>query len=207
MVQQKNVIMETLRDVPDDSILYLSVDAANYYMTMLAAMEHIKNSLKMSGVYISAARSADKILSQLKLEKIDTQGLFYVDTVAVLSGARTNLKGVQMVESPAMLETILLKIKWFMRHIKSEKRFVFVDSINALGVYNEPKLLCEFLHVLVNLMSARDVMTFLLSVEEQTPPEVKQVLRLTSDDFLEVKDEGVSLNGKLRTMLGEQDNL
>ena len=207
MVQQKNVIMEALKDVPDDSVLYLSVDPENYYMTMLATVDHIKNSLLMKGIYVSAARSADKIRNQLKLEKIDTQGVFYVDTVALLSGTRTDLKGVQMVESPAMLETILLKIKWFMRHIKDEKRFVFVDSINALAVYNESKLLCEFLHVLINLMGARDIMTILFSVEEQTPPEAKQVLRLTSDDFLEVKEEGVSLNGKLRTMLGEQDNL
>jgi len=205
MVQQKDVIIEALKEVPKDSILYLCTDAANYYMTMYASMEFIKNSLKMRGIYISAARSADKVKTQFELEKIDVQGLYFVDTIAILSGARLNMKGVQMVESPAMLETILLKTKWFLRHLKDEERFVFLDSINTLGVYNESKVLCEFLHVLINLMSARDVMTILLAVEEQTPQEVKQVMRLTADDFLTVKEEGVSLNGILRTSLGQQE--
>ena len=202
MVQQKDVIMEAFKSVPEDSILYLSVDADNYYVTMLAAMEHVKNTLELPGIYVTASRSAERIRSQLKLEKIDAHKLYYVDTIAILSGTRTSHPAIQMVESPAMLETIILKIKWFLRHIKDESRFVFLDSINALAVYNEPKLMCEFLHVLINLMSTRDVMTILFAVKEQTPQDVQQVLKLSSDDVIEVTEEGVSLNGKLLTMIG-----
>ena len=201
MVQDMKLITKALKDVPEDSILYLSVDVANYYVAMLATMDHLKNNLKMSGVYVSASRSADRIRSHLKMEKIDIQHLYFVDTISILSGARTSSKGVQIVESPAMLETILLKIRWFFRHIKTEERFVFFDSLNALSVYNEPKLMCEFLHILINLMRAQEVMTVLLAVEDQTPLEVQKVMELSADDTLTIKERGVALNGELKSLL------
>jgi len=204
MLQQKELIMEVLKDVPDESVLYLSVDTTNYYIAMLSTLEYLKNHLKMEGIYITSSRSVDSIISQLKIEKIDTHALFFVDSIAILSESKTNLPGVQVVESPAMLEAILLKVKWFLRKLKNERRFIFVDSINSLAVYNEPKLLCEFLHIFMNLMRARDIMTILLSVDDQTPEAVKRVMRLSCDDFMEVKEEGVTLNGQLKTMLGEE---
>ncbi len=204
MVQPKEAIIDTLKQIPEDSLLTVSVDASNSFSTLLVLVEYLKNVRKLRGVYVSSSKSVESLREQFQAREVDVKGLYFVDTIAILSGSRVNIPGVQMVESPAMLETILLKIKWFFKHLKDADRFLLVDSVNSLSVYNEPKLLSEFLHILTNHMGAQDVMTVLFTVESQTPPEVRQVLELNCDDFMEVTEQGVTLNGELKTMLKEE---
>jgi len=88
------------------------------------------------------------------------------------------------VESPTMLESILLNISLLERRLKSKRRFVLFDSVNGLSIYSEPKVLREFINVLGNSMRIREIYSMLLTVKEQTDDDLGSALKLLSDKVI-----------------------
>jgi KaiC/GvpD/RAD55 family RecA-like ATPase len=87
------------------------------------------------------------------------------------------------VESPTMLENIMLKVEFLMRSIEG-KKIVLLDSINSLAIHNNTKILSEFLHIMVNNLRAKEAYTVILSVEEQSTEEINNMLGLICDESL-----------------------
>jgi hypothetical protein len=88
------------------------------------------------------------------------------------------------IESPTMLESILLNIALLERRLKSKRRFVLFDSINGLNIYSEPKVLREFINVLGNSMRIKEIYSMLMTVKEQTGDELAAALELLSDTMV-----------------------
>ena len=45
-----------------------------------------------------------------------------------------------------------------------------MDSINALSIYNDDRMLAEYLHTFINTFRQREVLSVLINVPDQTPP-------------------------------------
>jgi archaellum biogenesis ATPase FlaH len=67
----------------------------------------------------------------------------------------------------------------------TEQNFVVLDSINALAIYNEERMLAEYLHTFINTFRARDVLTAIVTVPDQTPPSVLANLDLYCTDLVD----------------------
>ena len=189
MATEEN-LKQQLAKLPESSILYLISSTGDYYSTMLTTMDHLVNTLGLGGVYISSTRPVNDISLQMEASGIPTGGIKFVDSVVYLVGGKTEDDGIAYVESPSMLETIMLRLDWQLKQVRTPDKFVFFDSMNGLTVYNEEKLLMEFIHVFANSMRLRDVFTVLISVREQTPAIIDSSLRLNSDDTIEVGTDG-----------------
>lgn len=179
-------IKKQLSQLPETTVLYLNTDTPNYYRAMLATVDYLVNTLHYGGVYISSTRPVSDIKIQMEASGISTSEIYFVDSVIYLVGGKGAEERTVFVESPAMLESIMLKLDWQLKQVKTPTKFVFFDSINGLAVYNEENLLMEFIHVFTNNMRLRDHYTVLMSVREQTPTKVDSILKLTCDDVLEV---------------------
>ncbi len=180
-------LKQQLAQLPDMTILYLNSDTGNYYKAMLATMDFMTNTLGYGGVYISSTRPVSDIKLQMEASGIPTHNIQFVDSVVYLVGGKIEEESnVAYVESPSMLETIMLKLDWQLKQVNTQEKFVFFDSVNGLTVYNEEKLLMEFIHVFSNNMRLKDIYTILISVKEQTPAPVDSILRLNCDDTIEV---------------------
>ena len=58
------------------------------------------------------------------------------------------------------------------------------DSVNGLSIYSDTRMLKEFMNVLANTMRLRRTYTMMLTVAEQTPPELESVLVTLSDRMI-----------------------
>ena len=182
-------IKKQLSELPDNTILYLNTETSDYFRSMMVTMDFLVNTLGYGGVYVSSTRPVSDIKVQLEASGISTSNIHFVDSVIYLVGGKTEDLQTVYVESPSMLETIMLKLDWQLKQVKSQEKFVFFDSINGLVVYNEEKLLMEFTHVFSNNMRLKDIYTVLISVKEQTPAQLDSSLRLNCDDTIEVRGE------------------
>ena len=84
-----------------------------------------------------------------------------------------------------MLESVLLRTLFHMRTTTDERNFVFLDSVNALAIYNESRMLAEYLHTFINTFRQRDVLSVILNVPDQTPPGVLANLDLYCTDMVD----------------------
>ena len=141
---------------------------------------------KLGGIYITTSRPSSHITAELEEIKADLSDLYFVDLVSMTVGGSTDDARTLFIESPTMLESILLNISLLERRLKSKRRFVMFDSINGLSIYSEPKVLKEFINVLGNSMRIKSIYTMMMTVEEQTDGDLAAALELLSDTMIGV---------------------
>ena len=138
----------------------------------------------LSAIYITSTIPSQSIKNVLNILEVDLKRIHFVDCIShIMIGAAVRAEHVHFVESPTMLENIMLKVEFLMRSIKG-KKLVLLDSINSLAIHNNTKILSEFLHIMVNNLRAKEAYTLILSVEEQSSEEINNMLGLVCDESL-----------------------
>ena len=150
-------------------------------------IEPLINEFQMGGVYISASRPAPELIATFTEIGIPVDSIQFVDCVssALLGGTENPYTNISYVDSPIMLESILLRTLFHLKQMPTEQNFVILDSVNALAIYNEERMLAEYLHTFINTFRARDVLSSVVTVPDQTPPSVLANLDLYCTDLID----------------------
>ena len=141
---------------------------------------------EMGGAYITASRPAS-ILS--KNIDVGHSEFYFIDMISQNIGGSISDPRTSYIESPTMLESVILNLDLVMRRLRTKNNFMILDSINNLAIHSDHRILEEFVHVVVNKMKLKEVASILFSVKEQTPDELTNILKLLSDTFVEGEEE------------------
>ena len=106
-------------------------------------------------------------------------------TKKILGGTEVPYKNITFVDSPIMLESVLLRTLYILRISNNERNFVLIDSVNALAIYNEERMLAEYLHTFINTFRQREVLSVILNIPDQVPPTVLSNLDLYCTDLID----------------------
>ena len=136
---------------------------------------------EMGGVYITAATPASILSKEINVELSE---FYFVDMISQNIGGSTSDPRTSYIESPTMLESVILNLDLVMRRLRTKKNFMILDSINNLAIHSNNKILEEFIHVVINKMKLKEVSCILFTVKEQTPDELTNILKLLSDTFV-----------------------
>ena len=187
MIELDQRIAEQLTDVSLNSAIQVRCGTSNAFMVTASMLVPLLTNFEMGGVYISASRSASEMIDAMEAIGLTTESIHFIDLVSsgFLGGTETEHSNVTFVDSPIMLESVLLQTLYYMRTTAYERNFVFLDSVNALAIYNDEKMLAEYLHTFINTFRQRDVLTVILNVPDQTPPGVLANLDLYCTDLVD----------------------
>ena len=180
-------IAEQLTQVALNSAVQVRVGTANSFMVTASTMIPLMQMFEMGGVYISASRGAVEIIQAFEAIGVDVSHIQFIDLVSsgILGGTDVTYSNVHFVDSPIMLESILLRTLYVLRTMYSQRNFVFLDSVNALAIYNDDRMLAEYLHTFINTFRQREVLTVILNVPDQTPPLVLSNLDTYCTDIVD----------------------
>ena len=180
----KDTAQSIIKSINDgDTLTTVSLGAQNFHSASVK-IASVLLSKKLGGIYVTTSRPSSHIVNELEEAKADLSDLYFVDLVSMTVGGTTGDPRTLYVESPTMLESILLNISLLERRLKSKRRFVMFDSVNGLSIYSEPKVLREFINVLGNSMRIREIYSMLLTVKEQTDEDLGSALKLLSDKVI-----------------------
>lgn len=156
----------------------------DYLDTMRSTLDAFIMEKNLSAIYITSTIPSQSIKNVLTILEINMNRIYFVDCIShIMMGSAVRSDRVSFVESPTMLENIMLKVEFLMRSIEG-KKLVILDSINSLAIHNNTKILSEFLHIMVNNLRAKEAYTVILSVEEQSTEEISNMLGLICDESL-----------------------
>ena len=180
-------IAEQLTEVALSSSVQVRCGNSNAFMVTASTMVPLMQMFEMGGVYISGSRSAMEMIEAFETIGIDVSNIQFIDLVSsgVLGGTTTTRKNINYVDSPIMLESILLRSLYLLRTTTLERNFVILDSVNALAIYNDDRMLAEYLHTFINTFRQREVLSVILNVPDQTPPLVLSNLDLYCTDLID----------------------
>ena len=187
MIELDQRIAEQLTEVSLNSSIQVRCGTSNSFTVTASILQPILQVFEMGGVYISASRGASEIISGLESIGVSTENMHFIDLVSsgILGGTDSPYENISYVDSPIMLEAILLQTMYQMRTTTHERNFVVLDSVNALAIYNDERMLAEYLHTFVNTFRQREVLSIILNVPDQTPPSVLANLDLYCSDLID----------------------
>jgi len=177
-------IADELSQVPESSAISLQLSVDNYLDVIRGVVDLFANKHRMDTIYVTATISFEGIKRALEALDIDTSQVYFVDCIShIMMGGSASQQDdhAAMVESPTMLENIMLKVEYLMRRSQAEKKVVIIDSINSLAIHNNNWILSEFLHILVSGLRSKDAYTVIFTIEEHTTPELSNMVNLVCD--------------------------
>jgi len=186
---------EKLEKMPEASVLGIKTSINTYFDVIQGILDNFANARGMDVIYVTSTVPATPILNALKMLDIDLTNTYFVDCISnVLMGRGEEEENVLYIESPTMLEMIILKVEYLIkktsRHAE-RKKIVILDSINSLAIHNNTKILSEFLHVLTNGLRAKDAYTVIFMLAEHSSEELENIVAFVCDDVLAVEVEEV----------------
>jgi len=132
------------------------------------------------GIYTSLNKTQKSTDETLKKAGIDTNKLFYIDCVSA-----NHIHDDTIHIPPRRLDLLGEAISAFIKDIDGEK-FLIIDAISTLLIYNNENMVAEFVQKITELGSKNDVRTIAFS------PETKgeELLNKIFNFFDEVKKDG-----------------
>jgi len=186
-------IARELGEVPPSSAVSLEMSVDNYLDVIRGVLDMFANKKEMDTIYVTATISSEQIRRVLEAQEIDTSNIYFVDCIShIMMGASTAQQDehTTLVESPTMLENLMLKVEYLIRRSQAKEKLVVLDSINALAIHNNNWILSEFLHILVSGLRSRDAFTIIFSVEEHSTPEINNMVNLVCDHGIKAGKQG-----------------
>ena len=182
-------LSEKLSALPVASAVALHLKADQYFDAIQGMIDRFATKKDLEVVYVTSTIPSQSILNAMEALEIPVEHIWFVDCITqiMMSQAKRHSHSI-IVESPTMLENIMLKVEFLLRKNPDRNALVVLDSINSLAIHNNTKILSEFLHILVNNLRARGAYSVIISMQEYETEEIRNMLVLVSDEAVELGD-------------------
>ena len=183
------LVSKELEEVGPSVAVALEFPMASYFDVLRGLVDNFTQGHQLKCIYITSAVPAATIQSTLEALEIDSTSTVFVDTISqmIMGKLERTSDRVIYVESPTVLENVVLKVDFMTRKLGEGPKLVVVDSINSLAIHNDTKMLSEFLHILISGLSSKQAYPVILSIEEQLRPDVREMLNLVCDQVIKLE--------------------
>jgi KaiC/GvpD/RAD55 family RecA-like ATPase len=183
MVDVKKLEQE-LSELPQGWIVLLETKAEDAFDAGVAAVK-ILTDKKYNGVIVSASRPYKNLLDHYAQKGVDVDDLFILDCICKKHGDTEDLDNVLHLEDASALTDISIAIDESIKQI-GDKAFLFIDSITALLIHNDPAVFVRFIHHLLTRMRVNGLNGLVLSLEEGRNSEIRAEIVQLCDKVIKV---------------------
>lgn len=172
-------------DLPEGWIVLIETNAEDSLKVGLAAI-NILTDKNYGGIILSASRPCSNLLTLYKNSSINPERIFILDCVCKSHGiAIEDSDTVLHMDNVSSLTKIAISIDKTINKIKGSK-FIFIDSITTMLIHNEPPVFARFTHSILTKLRVNGMNGLLLSLENETPKEVRAEIAQLCDKVIKI---------------------
>lgn len=161
------------------------ISPENYFEVITSLVDSFCRENDLDCIYVTASVPAATMISALDSLEIDRKHVKFIDCISYMTMQLSGeTDAITYVEGPAMLENIILRTEYLFRKSSKKRTLVILDSVNAMAMHNDTRMLSEFIQILMSALKGRDAYPVLLALGDQLRPEVKEMLALVSDQMV-----------------------
>jgi hypothetical protein len=139
-------------------------------------------------VYVSVTKPYDTLVKQYEYLE-EAKNIKFIDCISRAAGILRSDDNCVYIESPTMLEKLGLEIiNTFKEVDEGTQKYLVIDSLSNLIIYNDPDIVTEFFYHIVNRTRAKDIHTISLAIEEEGLEQHLNRLIYLNDKILKVRD-------------------
>ncbi|VVB98635.1 Uncharacterised protein [uncultured archaeon] len=160
-MEPEKMLDETFEGMRAPSTLLLPLEAATYSRGLADAMESFMQSRKGDAVYLTFNKPAAALADIFK--NLDHKNrLLFLDVISTHNGERaSDMENAFFVSFPGDLTGVMVALS---RTLKMHPfRFLFLDSLSSLLIYNDERTATRFIHALSAMCKQYSVHMVLIS--------------------------------------------
>lgn len=172
----------TLAPWPDEDDVVLVTIPPQRYSEALPEVLGLLVERFGGGVVVTSNRPVRVLRSALASAGVDHSGLMFVDCISGLTGfVPPNEPDAVYIDSPTLLEKTALRAEQMLRRMVPGRRFLFIDNLSTLAVYNGHEAVSEMVHNLTTRLRLLQVGAGLLLVQSNETQALEQAVRAHCD--------------------------
>jgi len=179
-------IVESLRErIPKSIIMNQTVGVTfpdKYYDDIKQVLLEFLNSKSENFcVYVTVTRPYQSLLNDYQDLVGSSKNIKFIDAVSRIAGMSKADPNCIFIESPTMLEKLGLEItNLFKNADEKSSKFLILDSLSTLMIYNDSEIVTKFFYYLINVTRARGIHSvYLVIEEEEADMKIKKLINLT----------------------------
>jgi KaiC/GvpD/RAD55 family RecA-like ATPase len=154
-------------------IVLIITSGERYLEAEQALLRILINKRRMNGIYITFNRPHKTLKLELESQGINYTRLFFIDTVTESTGIKVGReKDCYFVSSPKNLKELSILLEQALNKVPKESRFVFIDSISTMLIYNDNDAVIKFIHELTGKMRLYELTGIIFFLEKRTNQEL-----------------------------------
>ncbi len=170
-VEIRDKIENELKDLPEDFIITLVTSTENYSSVNIAIPYYLINKRGMNGLYVTMNKPYESLANILKNNNVDTKKLFFIDAISgVIRKKERENENCLILQNPSALMELSIGIS---KACESKKlKFVIIDSLSTMLVYNKENSTVKFIHYLSAQLRKYKLAGIILSLEEDIEKKI-----------------------------------
>jgi archaellum biogenesis ATPase FlaH len=132
-----------------------------------AIFESMCRNTHTTWTYVTVSKTFDYLSKTFK-EGTRQTNIKFIDCISRAAGISDAASNCIYIESPVMLEKMILEI---LNNFKGMKRdldkYIVIDSLSALMIYNDPEIIREFVSLVMNRSRSENIHVVSILVEEE----------------------------------------
>ena len=178
-------ISEEFSELPERYVVLAMPKTKKYGLVAVELIKYFSRQ-KIPGIYITTNKPMSYLIKHFKDYKLDVSKVAFIDAITIRSGEK-EVEGscYVYIDSPRNLTELNIEVDEGLERVKGEKRFVIVDSLSTLLIYNKETVVHKFIHSLAGKLRANNVMAVML-ITADTPKSTINVLAQFCDKTVEI---------------------
>ena len=188
-----NVLIDGLKERISNAItvnqsIGILLPGSNYSDLIQALFERVRSKPNEAWVYVNITKPYDLLLKEFEFIG-EINNIRFIDCVSRAAGITKAGDNVIFIESPTMLEKLVIEIMNVFKEVDpNAKKYLVIDSLTNLIIYNDPDIVSEFFYHIINRTRTKDIHTISLAVEEEGLEGYLNRLIYLNDKILKVRD-------------------
>ena len=148
-------------------LLYL-ISADHYAQVNAKVLKNLANEKNLKGIYITINRPYQSLIESYQEEGIAVDNIFFIDAITKTTGGReVDANNCIFLDSPTNLTDIAIALKQAVELMGDAKKFIFLDALSTLLIYNSSQSVIKFAHFLTGRMRAWNCEGAIISMQKE----------------------------------------
>lgn len=180
----KTRIEEGYKYLSEPFVVNLSIDQHIYNQADILIIDCMIRKLGLQGLFISLNKPCETIRKELKQNNLQADKIYFIDGASKETGNFLDSDKCFCLEDPSSLIELSLLTKTLCEEKKI--KYIILDSLSTLLLYNDTKAVEKFVHSLVNKARKTNVSVVLLSPKEKSKEDILAEITQFCDKEIEL---------------------
>lgn len=181
----KKMLEAELKALPENFVVMAIVPFRNFEEVNFHLLDLLIKRYDSKGSYITINRPYKSMVQLLNNKNINFKNMFFIDCITKELSERKNVKDCYFVGSPNNLTEIAIALDPVFK--EGKHKFIFLDSLDTLAIYNSLENVIKFAHFLTSKVRLHDISGIFLAVHENSEEKLMMELAQFCDKVIDLR--------------------